>query len=69
MSKEDQEIYAKELRPRLKPGVTVDFAFQELLIDVYQRTFGVRLKKRRCGDCFLKAGEKLEKAYIASCDS
>jgi len=69
MSKADQEIYAKELRPRLKPGITVDFAFQELLIDVYQRTFGIRLKKRRCGDCFLKAGEKLEKAYIASCDS
>jgi hypothetical protein len=69
MSKEDQEIYAKELRPRLKPGITIDFAFQALFIDVYQRTFGVRLKKRRCSDCFLKEGERLEKAYIASCDS
>ncbi len=69
MDKPDQLIYATYLRPKLKPGVNVDLSFQELFIDVYQRTFGIRLKKQRCGDCFLNEGEKLEKAYIASCDS
>ena len=69
MSKEDQVIWLEQLQPKFQAGARVNYAFQETVIDVYQRTFGIRRKKTNCGDCFLGYLSQLEKAYHASCES
>ena len=68
MSKADQKIWVDVLKPKFQEGATVSLAYQETFIDVYQRTFGIRLKKTNCGKCVLENLEQLEKAYAISCD-
>ena len=68
MSKADQKLWVEVLKPKFHEGTTVSLAYQETFIEVYQRTFGMRLKKTNCGTCVLQKLEQLEKAYAISCD-
>lgn len=68
MSEADQKLWVDVLKPKFYEGANIGLGFQDTLIDVYQRTFGVRLKKTRCGSCMLGKLEQLEKAYAISCD-
>jgi hypothetical protein len=68
MSEGDQLLFKTIIKPKLKNGAEVDMAWQETFISIYFNTFGRKLKKRGCKTCFLKDGELLEKAYLASCE-
>jgi len=68
MSKADQKLWESVLKPKFKQGAQITLSYQDTLVDVYQRTFGIRLKKTRCGSCMLGKLEQLEKAYAISCD-
>jgi len=68
MSKADQLLFEKVIQPKLKVGAEVDMAWQEIFISIYFNTFGRKIKKMGCKTCYLKDGELLEKAYIASCE-
>jgi len=70
MNEADQKVWLEELKPMqtAPDGTRLPFSWQEQLIGVYQRTFGVRMKVTRCGDCIKGKLEQLEKAYAISCD-
>tara|TARA_R110002072_G_scaffold40852_2_gene115261 strand:+ start:598 stop:1017 length:420 start_codon:yes stop_codon:yes gene_type:complete len=65
-SEADKLLWTETLEPALRKNKLVGNE-QELVIDLYERTFRKRHKKTRCGSCVEARMIELEKAYEASC--
>ena len=65
-SEEDKLLWTETLEPALRRNRLVGNE-QELVIELYERTFRKRHKKTRCGSCVEARMIELEKAYEASC--
>ena len=67
MSESDKSIWTNTLQPALNRNRLLNGEMAHL-IEMYQRVFGIRKKKSRCGSCMLTLMKELEKVYEASCD-
>jgi len=66
-SDKDKKLWEDTLEPALRKG-NLQGGEQEMVIDLYQKTFAKRHKKSNCGSCVEKRMLQLQKAYEASCD-
>tara|TARA_R110000824_G_scaffold134186_3_gene297118 strand:+ start:3789 stop:3995 length:207 start_codon:yes stop_codon:yes gene_type:complete len=67
MSDKDKTTWEKIIKPSFDKG-QLNLGEQGLAIDIYERVYGQRKKKSRCGSCVKLWLADLEKAYEASCD-
>ena len=67
LSDQDKKLWVEVLAPALRKDV-LTMGHQELLIDMYERTYRKRHKKTRCGSCVKDRMLELEKAYEGSCE-
>jgi hypothetical protein len=68
MDDKDKKVWETVLLPAKEKG-HVQSDEQGVLIDLYQKVYGVRKKKSRCGSCVMERLEQLQEAYEASCES
>ena len=68
MDDKDKKVWETVLLPAKEKG-HVQSDEQGVLIDLYQKVYGVRKKKSRCGSCVMERLEQLQQAYEASCES
>tara|TARA_R100001369_G_scaffold17664_2_gene33069 strand:+ start:89 stop:505 length:417 start_codon:yes stop_codon:yes gene_type:complete len=66
-NEEDKKLWAEVLAPALHKGV-LNRGVQQIVIDLYFRTFQKMSKKTNCGSCVEGRMLELQKAYEASCD-
>lgn len=67
LSDEDKKLWEETLSPALHKGV-LNRGVQQIVIDLYFRTFKKMSKKTNCGPCVEGRMLELQKAYEASCD-
>ena len=68
MNEQDQKTWVEELEPAMRKNV-LTMAQQEMVIEMYERTYKKRHKKTKCGKCVLDRMVDLQKAYEATCES